>query len=115
MLPCKTFRIAIGLGDDGDEDEALQFGFQAFIHIVGFEKAVVGVGVKVNGDRFFDCGGQFLLQSIYKLRHPARTVIDVAVADEDVIFVAWNYACHTINLIFSNLFTSLTKSMTKLF
>jgi len=31
----------------------------------------VGVGVKVNGDRFFDCGGQFLLQSIYKLLYPA--------------------------------------------
>lgn len=37
MLPGKAFCIAIGLGDNGNEDDTLLFGFQAFIHTVGFE------------------------------------------------------------------------------
>ncbi len=29
MLPSKAFWVAVGLGDDGDEDEAFQFAFKA--------------------------------------------------------------------------------------
>ena len=37
MLPGKALRITIGLGDDGYEDEALQFDFQTLVYVVGFE------------------------------------------------------------------------------
>jgi hypothetical protein len=37
MLPGKRVGVAIGLRDDGDEDEALEFVLQALIYMVGFQ------------------------------------------------------------------------------
>ena len=36
-LPGKALRIAIRLGKNGNEDEALEFGFETFVNVVGFE------------------------------------------------------------------------------
>jgi hypothetical protein len=108
MLPGKAFWITICLGDNGDKDEALQFGLQAFIYIMGFEQAVIGVSVEVNRERFFACGSQFLLQGSYKIRYPAGTVIVETVANEDVVFVTGDYAGHCENEIFKEYPESLT-------
>ncbi len=52
MLPCKTFYITIGLGNDGYEDEALQFPFQALIYIVGLKQAILRIADRNKPKRF---------------------------------------------------------------
>jgi hypothetical protein len=49
-LPGEAVRVAIGLRDDRDEDQAFEFAFKALVNVMGFEQAVVGVGVEVNRD-----------------------------------------------------------------
>jgi hypothetical protein len=88
MLPGKTFWVAIGLRDDGDENQALKFTFKALVYVMGFEQAVVWVGVEINGDGFLDGALQFLLQILYKVKYPAIQIIVVTVADKDVVFIA---------------------------
>ncbi len=59
MLPGKGFRVAIGLGDDRNEDEALELAFYALIYMVSLQQAIVGVGIEVNRNGLFDSSGQF--------------------------------------------------------
>lgn len=91
MLPGKTFKVAISLRNDGDEDETFQLAFQAFGYVVGFKQAIVGVGVKVDGDIFFESGSKFLAQVFDKFAHPTIIfIILMAVGDKDVVFKAGN-------------------------
>src|SRR5260221_4731210 len=83
MLPGKAMGIAIGLRNDGDEDETFQFAFQALIHLMNFQKAIMWIRIEVNRYRFFDGGGQFLPEGADKISYPVGTVIVVAVRDEE--------------------------------
>ena len=56
MLPGKAFEITVGLGNDRDKNQTLQFALQAFINVVGFEQAIVWVLIKIDGDVFFESG-----------------------------------------------------------
>jgi hypothetical protein len=40
------------LRDDRDKNQALKLAFKALVYVMGFEQAVVWVGVEVNGDGF---------------------------------------------------------------
>ena len=90
MLPRKTFGIAIRLGNDRNEDEALQFTFEAFVNVVSFKQSIVRVFIEVNIEWFFDSRCEFFFQSVYKLRYPAAPVIIVAVGNEDVVLETRN-------------------------
>ena len=89
MLPGKAFGIAISLGNDRDENEALQFPFETLVHVVGFKEAVAGVGVKVDGDVFFESGFEFYFQGIDKLRYPVIAfIVFLTIPDEHIILEA---------------------------
>ena len=53
-LPSKRLCVAKRLGNNGNENQTFQFPFQALVHVVGFEQAIVGVFVEVDGEWFFD-------------------------------------------------------------
>ena len=91
MLPGKAFGVTVGLGDDGDKDEALQFAFEAFVYVVGLEQAVMGVFIEIDGDIFFEGGFEFLSQISHKFCYPAVVlVVFLTVGNENVVFVIWD-------------------------
>jgi hypothetical protein len=48
----------------------------------------VRIGIKIDGDFFFEGGIEFFSQCLNKIRYPPfRSVIFLAVADENIIFV----------------------------
>ena len=62
--------------------------FQDLVHAVGFQQAVVGVGVKVDGDILFEGGFELGLQCLYKLRNPLISlIVFVAIGYKNVVFV----------------------------
>ncbi len=48
MLPGKRFWVTVGLGKNGDENQALQLPFKTLVYVVGFEKAIMRVLIKIN-------------------------------------------------------------------
>jgi hypothetical protein len=51
--------------------------------------------IKVNGDILLKRGFEFPFQIIDKFRYPTVIlIVFLAVADEDVVFVAWYYGWH---------------------
>jgi hypothetical protein len=44
------------LGNDGNKDEAFEFALKTFVNGMGFQQAIVGVGVEIDGDGIFDRG-----------------------------------------------------------
>src|SRR6185295_3475225 len=87
MIPGKAFGITIGLGDNGDEDQAAELVFERVIDIVGGQQSVVGIFVEVNRDILLERTFKFCLQGIDKFAHPMVTfVILLAVGNKDVVF-----------------------------
>src|SRR5262245_17392387 len=98
MLPGKTLRIAVGLGKNGNEDQALQFVLQAHADVVCFKESVVGILVEVNGNILLEGGLQLPFKVIDESGYPAVVfVVFLAVGNEDVVSVAWNYRRHVIS------------------
>ena len=79
MLPRKRFWITISLRKNWKEDEALQFPFEALVHVVSFEQAILWIGVEVDRDRVFEGALKLLLQILNKVCYPAVEVIVVTV------------------------------------
>ncbi len=51
--------------------------------------------VKIDADLFLECSLEFLLKIIDKLCYPAVVfIVFLAVADEDIVFVSGDEACH---------------------
>src|SRR5260221_12975126 len=85
IFPVKTYWITISLRNDGNEDKALQFSFKNFIYIMGLQKSVMGILIKVNGDVFFEGSFEFCLQGIDKFRYPMIAfIILLAVTNKNI-------------------------------
>ena len=64
IFPGKAFGIAIGVRNYWNKDETLQLAFQTLVDVIGWQQTIMGVGVEVNTNGFFDGGRQFDLQRI---------------------------------------------------
>ena len=89
MLPCKALFIAVSLGNYRNEDQTFQLSAQRFIHLIVLQQSIGWILVEVNGYIFLECGFNFCTKRAHKFRYPAfALVITLAIANEDVVFVA---------------------------
>jgi hypothetical protein len=83
------------LRNNGNEDQAFKLAFKTLLYVVGFQQAIVRVGVKVDGDVFLECRFKFGPQCFNKLRNPLISlIVFVTIGDEDIVFVPGDYGWH---------------------
>ena len=64
---------------------------------MGFEKTIMWINIEIDTYLFLECGFKFLLEIIDKLSNPAVVfVVFLTVADEDIIIISGDEACHCI-------------------
>ena len=95
ILPCKAFRIAVGLGDYRNEDSRFQLDPEALVDIMDLQQSIVRIFIKIDSDILFEGSFHLFSEVIDELSHPAVVlVVLLAVADEYIVFVAGNNTCH---------------------
>jgi hypothetical protein len=59
-----------------------------------FKKTVVGIGVEVDGNGYFNGSLELFFQIPDKVRYPAIEIIVVTVAYEYIVLITGDNACH---------------------
>ncbi len=54
MFPCKGLWIAIGTGNNGNEDQDISVFLQGSIHIMCFQQAIMRIDIKIDTYLFLE-------------------------------------------------------------
>ena len=95
----KAVGIAVGARKHGYEHQALDLFLQGTIDIMRLVQSVVGVGIKIDGDGFFNSPFQFVFQRVDQPRYPAffavkGQVVFLTETDKDVVLVSFHDGRH---------------------